>query len=80
MPDMQQMNAAKAGSVLSVLVVCLQLLTGRMPDMGQAVASKASGVALSNTSLVQCNKTHLAAFYDDDIDSSTQVHAQLPMK
>ena len=60
--------------------VCLQLLRGRMPDMGQAVASKASGVALSNTSLVQCTKTHLAAFFDDDVNSSTQVHARLQMK
>ena len=47
-------------------VLLLQLLTGRVPDMGQVIAAKASAVAFSNTSLVQCDKTHLAAFNDVD--------------
>lgn len=50
----------------------LQLLTGQVPDMGQVIASKVAGVAFSNTSLVQCDRTHLAAFNDGDVDPSTQ--------
>ena len=39
--------------------------------MGQVIAAKATGVAVSNTSLVQCDKTHLAAF--NDVDASKTV-------
>ena len=39
--------------------------------MGQVIAAKATGVAFSNTSLVQCDKTHLAAF--NNVDASKTV-------
>ena len=40
--------------------------------MGRVIASKASGVAFSNTSLVQCDRTHLAAFQNANIHLDTQ--------
>ena len=44
---------------------------GRVPDMGRVIASKLDVLALSNTSLVQCDSSQLAAFHG--ITDLTQV-------
>lgn len=52
-------------------LLVVQLLMGRVPDMGRVIASKLDVLALSNTSLVQCDSSQLAAFHG--ITDLTQV-------
>ena len=48
-------------SALTPCVCLLQDLVGVMPDMGSTIASKLIDLSADNTSLTQCDTTHLAA-------------------
>ena len=41
----------------------LQGLVGNVPNLGSQISSKITSVSLQNTSLVQCNASHLAALH-----------------
>ena len=43
--------------------VCMQGLVGSVPNLGRQISSKMTSLSLQNTSLVQCNATHLSALY-----------------
>ena len=51
-------------------LVLLQGLTGKLPAMGKDTASKMSVIRMTNTSLQQCDATHLAVYKDGLRDTS----------
>ncbi len=52
---------ASANRAINACIVLLQGLVGSVPDLGKEISSKITSVSLQNTSLVQCNASHLAA-------------------
>ncbi len=50
-----------ASRAINAWTVLLQGLVGSIPNLGSQISSKITSVSLQNTSLVQCNASHLAA-------------------
>jgi len=62
-PDKQSLKVLTTNSFTNFepQYVCIQGLTGTLPDMGSAVASKLTAFRVDNTGLEQCRPNHLAA-------------------
>jgi hypothetical protein len=52
---------ASASRTINACTVLLQGLIGSVPTLGVEISSKITSVSLQNTSLVQCNASHLVA-------------------
>lgn len=52
-----------ASRAIQACTVLLQGLVGSIPKLGSQISSKITTVSLQNTSLVQCNASHLAALH-----------------
>ena len=52
---------ASANCAVNACTVLLQGLVGSVPKLGSEISSKITSVSLQNTSLVQCNASHLVA-------------------
>lgn len=54
------------------LNVCMQGLSGALPDMGSAIASKLRAFSVGSTGLEQCRPNHLAAFGSKNYSGQVQ--------
>ena len=52
---------ASANCATNACTVLLQGLVGSVPNLGGEISSKITSISLQNTSLVQCNASHLVA-------------------
>lgn len=58
---------------LACVCACVQGLVGRIPNLGGQICSKMSSLSLQDTSLMQCNATHLSALQDGAISGQVSL-------